>query len=89
MPVVAFAMVISNANRIFLFRTHSNWCAYAAILITGFPGIVFGAVVYLFLSVKVIAFVIGYFLILSIAFPLRYGASVQRETTALATVDYL
>jgi len=68
-PVVAFAMIISNCNRILLFREHINWRAYRAIMITGFPGIVFGAVVYLFLSVKAIAFVMGCFLIISI--PLR------------------
>jgi len=68
-PVVALAMIISNSNRILLFREQINWRAYRAILITGFPGIVFGAVVYLYLSVNAIALVMGCFLILSI--PLR------------------
>jgi len=60
-PVVAFAMIISNTNRVFLFRKHINWPAYRAIMITGLPGIVFGAAVYLFLSVKMIAIVLGGF----------------------------
>lgn len=68
-PVVALAMIISNTNRTFLFRQQINWPAYRAIMITGLPGIVFGAVVYLFLSVNAIAFVLGCFLLLSI--PLR------------------
>jgi len=68
-PVVAFAMIISNSNRILLFRRHINWRAYRAIMLTGLPAIVFGAVVYLFLSVNAIAFVLGFFLWLSI--PLR------------------
>jgi len=68
-PVVAFAMIISNINRIFLFRAHIHWRVYAAIMLTGLPGIVFGAVVYLYLSVKAIAFVMGCFLIISV--PLR------------------
>jgi len=68
-PVVALAMIISNINRVWLFRSHINWRAYRSIMITGFPGIVFGAVVYLFLSVRAIAFVMGCFLIISI--PLR------------------
>lgn len=68
-PVVALAMIISNSNRVLLFREHINWRAYRAIMITGLPGIVFGAVVYLFLSVKAIAIVMGCFLLLSI--PLR------------------
>jgi len=68
-PVVAFAMVISNTNRVILFRKQINWPAYRAIMITGLPCIVFGAVVYLFLSVKMIAIVLGGFLLLSI--PLR------------------
>jgi len=68
-PVVAFAMIISNINRIFLFRDSIDWKAYRAIMITGLPGIVVGAVVYLYLPVKAIAIVMGCFLLLSV--PLR------------------
>ncbi len=68
-PVVAFAMVISNINRIFLFRAAIDWKAYRAIMITGLPGIILGAVIYLYLPVKAIAIVMGCFLLISI--PLR------------------
>ncbi len=68
-PVVALAMIISNINRVFLFRQSINWPAYRAIMITGLPGIIFGAVVYLYLSVSAIALVLGVFLLVSI--PLR------------------
>ena len=68
-PVVAFAMIISNINRIYLFRDAINWKAFRAIMITGLPGIVLGAVIYLYLPVKAIAIVMGGFLLLSI--PLR------------------
>lgn len=68
-PLVAFAMIISNINRIFLFRDAIDWKAYRAIMITGLPGIVVGAVVYLYLPIKAIAIVMGCFLLLSI--PLR------------------
>jgi uncharacterized membrane protein YfcA len=68
-PVVAFAMIISNSNRVLLFREHIEWKAYRAIMITGLPGIVLGSVVFLFLSVKSIALALGSFLLLSI--PLR------------------
>lgn len=68
-PVVAFAMIISNINRIFLFRDAIDWKAYRAIMITGLPGIIFGAVIYLYLPVKAIAIVMGCFLLISI--PLR------------------
>jgi len=68
-PVVAFAMIISNINRIFLFRDAIDWKAYRAIMITGLPGIIVGAVVYLYLPVKAIAIVMGCFLLISI--PLR------------------
>lgn len=68
-PVVALAMIISNTNRTLLFRRQINWRAYAAIMITGLPGIIFGAVVYLYLSVKAVAIVLGCFLLVSI--PLR------------------
>ena len=68
-PVVAFAMIISNINRIFLFREAIEWKAYRAIMITALPGIITGAIVYLFLPLRAIAFVMGCFLLLSI--PLR------------------
>jgi len=68
-PVVAFAMIISNINRIFLFRDSIDWKAYRAIMITGLPGIIVGAIVYLYLPVKAIAIVMGCFLLISI--PLR------------------
>ncbi len=65
-PVVAFAMIISNMNRIFLFREAIDWKAYRSIMVTGLPGIVVGAVVYLYLPVKAIAIVMGCFLLISI-----------------------
>ncbi len=68
-PVVSFAMIISNCNRVYLFHEHIDWKAYRAIMITGFPAIVFGSVVFLYLSVEAIALVLGGFLLLSI--PLR------------------
>lgn len=68
-PVVAFAMIISNINRIFLFREAIDWKAYRAIMITGLPGIIVGAIVYLYLPVKAIAIVMGCFLLISV--PLR------------------
>ena len=68
-PVVAFAMIISNINRIFLFRDAIDWKAYRAIMMTGLPGIIAGAIVYLYLPVKAIAIVMGCFLLISI--PLR------------------
>lgn len=68
-PVVALAMIISNCNRIMLFRNQIDWKAYRAIMITGLPGIIVGAVIYLYLPVKAIAIVMGCFLMLSI--PLR------------------
>lgn len=68
-PVVALAMIISNTNRTLLFRRQINWRAYGAIMITALPGIILGAVVYLYLSVKAVAFVLGCFLLITI--PLR------------------
>lgn len=68
-PVVALAMIISNTNRTLLFRRQINWPAYRAIMITALPGIILGAVVYLYLSVKAVALVLGCFLLITI--PLR------------------
>jgi len=68
-PVVSLAMIISNSNRILLFRNQIDWKAYRAIMITGLPGIIVGAVIYLYLPIKAIAIVMGCFLLISI--PLR------------------
>ena len=68
-PVVSLAMIISNSNRILLFRNQIDWKAYRAIMITGLPGIIAGAVIYLYLPIKAIAIVMGCFLLISI--PLR------------------
>jgi len=68
-PVVSLAMIISNSNRILLFRNQIDWKAYRAIMITGLPGIVVGAMIYLYLPIKAIAIVMGCFLLISI--PLR------------------
>jgi len=68
-PVVALAMIISNSNRILLFRNQIDWKAYRAIMVTGLPGIIVGAVIYLYLPLKAIAIVMGCFLLISI--PLR------------------
>ncbi len=80
-PVVALAMIISNINRTLLFRRHINWRAYAAIMITGLPGIIFGAVVYLHLSVKAVALVLGSFLLITI--PLRRILKKRNYTVGL------
>lgn len=65
-PVVSVAMVISNSNRVWLFRTHIPWRAYAAIMVTAIPGIIAGAIFYLYLSPKKVALVLGLFLLVSI-----------------------
>lgn len=68
-PVVAVAMIISNSNRIWLFRKHIPWRAYCAIIVTALPGIFTGAFLYLHLSTRAVAFILGGFLLVSI--PLR------------------
>ncbi len=80
-PVVALAMIISNTNRTILFRRQINWRAYAAIMVTGLPGIIFGAVVYLYLSVTAVAIVLGCFLLISI--PLRRILKKRNFTVGL------
>lgn len=68
-PVVSVAMIISNSNRLWLFREHIPWPAYRAIVITALPGIFAGAYLYLHLSTRAIALILGLFLFISI--PLR------------------
>ena len=91
-PVVAFAMIISNINRIFLFRDAIDWKAYRAIMMTGLPGIIAGAIVYLYLPVKAIAIVMGCFLLISIplrrVFKKRNYKVGYRGLSAVGTVSY-
>lgn len=68
-PVVSVAMVMSNTNRLWLFRQHIPWRAYGAIILTATPGIFAGAIFYLSLSTRAVALILGLFLLASI--PLR------------------
>ncbi|MFQ6018082.1 MAG: TSUP family transporter [Kiloniellaceae bacterium] len=68
-PVVAVAVMVSNTARLWVFRHAVNWRVYGAIMITAFPGIVVGALVYSYLPVAAIAVILGVFLILAV--PLR------------------
>jgi uncharacterized membrane protein YfcA len=68
-PVVSVAMVISNTNRLWLFREAVDWRIYRAVMITALPGIIIGALIYVYLPVEIIAVMLGVFLIISI--PLR------------------
>lgn len=81
-PVVSVAMVISNSNRVLLFRHNIPWRAYFAIMATALPGIFIGANLYMHLSTHAIALVLGCFLLISI--PLRRFLKGQQVKVGLA-----
>ena len=90
-PVVATAMVVSNITRVWVFWRSIDWPVYRAIMTTGFPMIVVGAVIYINLPVQAVAVVLGTFLILTV--PLRrYFAKrdikVGRRSLTLFGVPY-
>ena len=58
-PVVSVAMVISNSNRLWLFREAVDWRVYRAVMITALPGIIIGALIYVYLPVEIIAVLLG------------------------------
>ncbi|MBA4099820.1 MAG: hypothetical protein C0484_23980 [Rhodospirillum sp.] len=65
-PVLSFAMLITNAHRLWLYRKHANLKLIGSVLITVVPCVVIGTTIYLGLSPETISIVLGSFLLLSI-----------------------
>lgn len=90
-PVTATAMIISNSNRMWAFRHSVDWRAFASVFGAAVPFIILSAIVYISLPVRVVALVLGSFLILAI--PLRRHMSrrefrVGPRGLALVAVPY-
>jgi len=80
-PVVAVSTLISNIARYWVFRHQFNLPVFLSIIVAAFPGMIIGALVFVALPVKTIAFFIGLFLLLSIPgrrFMANKGISVGR-----------
>lgn len=67
-PVLSFAMLMTNAHRFWLYRKHANLKLLGAVLITVVPCVVIGTSIYLDLPADMISIVLGTFLLLSIPF---------------------
>lgn len=68
-PVMAMSLLISHISRAWAFRAGFRWPVYRDIMLTAFPGIIFGAAIYASLPVAAVAALLGCFLIAMI--PLR------------------
>ena len=64
-----------------MFRHAIDWRVYGAIMVTAFPGIVTGALVYAYLPVAAIAAILGLFLIATV--PLRHVLARRRVQVGL------
>jgi len=65
-PVLSFAMLITNIHRLLLYRQYANWKLIGIVLVTIVPGVVIGTSIYLDLPPDTISIVLGIFLLLSI-----------------------
>lgn len=68
-PVIAVSLLVSHSSRVWAFRKGFTWNVYRDLMLTAFPGIIVGAVVYAYLPTEAIALLMGVFLIATI--PLR------------------
>jgi uncharacterized membrane protein YfcA len=65
-PVLSFAMLMTNSHRLWLYRKHANLRLIGAVLVTMVPAVVIGTTIYLAMPPQAISFVLGSFLLLSI-----------------------
>src|ERR1044071_8563967 len=65
-PVLSFAMLITNVHRLLLYRKQANLRLIGMVLITMVPAVVLGTSIYLNMPPTAIAIVLGSFLLLSI-----------------------
>ena len=65
-PIVAVAVAISNVTRLWVFHKELLIPIFTAILVTALPGMVIGALLFVYMPVQVIAICFAAFLLLSI-----------------------
>ncbi|HEX6118960.1 MAG TPA: sulfite exporter TauE/SafE family protein [Dongiaceae bacterium] len=65
-PVMSFAMLITNVHRLTLYRRHADLKLIGLVLLTIVPAVVLGTTIYLGLPPHMISIVLGSFLLLSI-----------------------
>jgi uncharacterized membrane protein YfcA len=65
-PVMSFAMLITNVHRLLLYRQHADLKLIGLVLLTIVPAVALGTTIYLGLQPDAISIVLGSFLLLSI-----------------------
>jgi uncharacterized membrane protein YfcA len=65
-PVMSFAMLITNAHRLMLYRHHADLKLIGLVLLTIVPAVALGTTIYLGMPLDMISIVLGSFLLLSI-----------------------
>ncbi|HEU4827522.1 MAG TPA: sulfite exporter TauE/SafE family protein, partial [Dongiaceae bacterium] len=65
-PVMSFAMLITNCHRLMLYRRHADLKLIGLVLLTIVPAVALGTTIYLGLPPDMISVVLGSFLLLSI-----------------------
>lgn len=65
-PVMTVALLISASTRLWVFRRAIDWRVFRAIMFTGLPAIIAGAVIYGFLHPRAVAGLLGGFLLVSV-----------------------
>ncbi|MBI4183034.1 MAG: sulfite exporter TauE/SafE family protein [Proteobacteria bacterium] len=65
-PVLSVALLISHSSRVWVFRRAVDLGVFRAVMVTGLPACVLGALVYTWLPVDAIAAVLGVFLIATV-----------------------
>jgi uncharacterized protein len=93
-PVMAVSMLFNNASRVAVFRRDIRWKHVGLILLFGLPACVTGAWFYTLLNTRLIALLLGIFLLISI--PLRrllqraqFQLSVTTEKAAGACFGFI
>lgn len=90
-PVVSVALIVSNITRVWVFRRTIRWSIVIAIHSIAVPGIVLGAVIYIYLPVSGVALVLGTFLIASLPmqrWAARRNMQVSLNGLRLAAIPY-
>lgn len=65
-PVVAVAVIVSNVTRLWVFRHELVIPIYRSLVISSLPGILIGALVFVYLPAQAIAILLGIFMLVSV-----------------------
>ena len=79
-PLMTIALVLSHSSRVFIYIKDIDWQVVKTVLLFSVPSIVFGAIIFTYLSAQLVCLIMAGFLILS--FPIKvYARKYQLQTT--------